>query len=316
MKSKGFLWIMMILILAGCSSSTFDKAMEQSELALANQEYEKALASVELALREKPEDTKALAIQKDLQNFESVKEEMRSENWAAALHLSKDMLSQKELSVGLRETLQELIQTVTNNQEMSAQVSAHVKDIEKSVEAGELEEAEKLIEELRTNQISAGELSEKLDKLEKRMEEELNKPQPSVAQQPPSSTQQLDSKPNYGTQQEFLNKLNAIEIGLADLDHLYVNGITSEMAEGETERYKRWDDALNEIYGVLKKQLSPADMEQLRLKQREWIQYRDDTASFDSAEFAGGSFEPVTYTGTSAELTRERCYELVHLYMN
>lgn len=38
------------------------------------------------------------------------------------------------------------------------------------------------------------------------------------------------------------------------------------MKEALGETYKRWDDALNEIYGVLEEQLSSSDMDELRGK--------------------------------------------------
>lgn len=110
---------------------------------------------------------------------------------------------------------------------------------------------------------------------------------------------------------EYLQKLNNIDQGLVDLDYLYKNGITSEMMEAESERYKRWDDALNEIYGVLKNQLSNDEMNNLRKEQRQWIINRDITAEAESLEFKGGTMESIQYISTQARLTKERCFELV-----
>lgn len=324
MKNRAYLLVLVVIVLTGCSSTTFDQAMEQSKLALANGEYDNALSSVELALDEKPNDEEALKMKEDLNGFYTVKQEMKDRNWDVALEHAETMLGQDKLATGLRKSLEDMVDTVKTNQQVSAKVAAHVKDIETSVEAGELEEAQQTIEELRKDQASLEEFSEKLASLEKRLEDELKKQQappvvvqPPVVQQDKSTALQLDVIPKQsGQQQQYRNKLEAIEVGLADLNHLYANGITSQMSEAENERYTRWDNALNEIYGVLKKQLSAQDMEQLRVKQREWIKYRDHTASVNAAEFAGGSFEPVTYIGTSADLTKERCYALVNLYMN
>ena len=324
MKNRAYLLVLVVIVLTGCSSTTFDQAMEQSKLALANGEYDNALSSVELALDEKPNDEEALKMKEDLNVFYTVKQEMKDRNWDVALEHAETMLGQDKLAIGLRKSLEDMVDTVKTNQQVSAKVAAHVKDIETSVEAGELEEAQQTIEELRKDQPSLDEFSDKLASLEKRLEDELKKQQappvvvqPPVVQQDKSTALQLDVIPKQsGQQQQYRNKLDAIEVGLADLNHLYANGITSQMSEAENERYTRWDNALNEIYGVLKKQLSAQDMKQLRIKQREWIKYRDHTASVNAAEFAGGSFEPVTYIGTSADLTKERCYALVNLYMN
>lgn len=113
----------------------------------------------------------------------------------------------------------------------------------------------------------------------------------------------------------YLQKLDDIEVGLADLRELSGSGITLDMRKAASETYRRWDDVLNEIYSVLKVELSSSDMDVLTEKQLEWIDYRDKTAKEDSLKYKGGTIEPVVYTSTLASLTKERCYELVNLYM-
>lgn len=114
---------------------------------------------------------------------------------------------------------------------------------------------------------------------------------------------------------EYLRILDNIEMGLADLDYLYENGGTLEMTEAESETFKRWDNALNEIYGVLKTQVSSNEFNQLREEQREWVSYRDNTAKSESQEFEGGTMEDLQYISTQARITKERCYQLVENYM-
>lgn len=45
--------LLIATLLFGCSNETFDKAVEQGKLALANKEYTNANASFEIALKEK-----------------------------------------------------------------------------------------------------------------------------------------------------------------------------------------------------------------------------------------------------------------------
>ena len=118
-----------------------------------------------------------------------------------------------------------------------------------------------------------------------------------------------------GKRDKYFQKLHQIEASLSDLDYLIKDGVTSDLIEAESERYERWDDALNEIYGVLKTQLSESEMNALREKQRSWIAYRDRTANAERVKFEGGSAAPLAYLGTMATLTEERCYELVEGYM-
>ena len=114
---------------------------------------------------------------------------------------------------------------------------------------------------------------------------------------------------------EYINKLNSTEEGMSDLDYLYKNGTNGELVEAEYTRLKRWDNMLNEIYSLLKTQLTESEMNELKSKQRSWIEYRDKTAENEASENRGGSLYYVVYNGSLARLTKERCYELVNTYM-
>ena len=115
---------------------------------------------------------------------------------------------------------------------------------------------------------------------------------------------------------EYINKLNSVEASMSDLDYLYESGTTLDLVEAEGIRLKRWDDMLNEIYALLKVQLTESEMKELKSKQLNWIKYRDKTAENEAyAESGGGSLYNVVYNGSLARLTKERCYELVNIYM-
>ncbi|WP_262176666.1 lysozyme inhibitor LprI family protein [Saccharococcus sp. Marseille-Q5394] len=90
---------------------------------------------------------------------------------------------------------------------------------------------------------------------------------------------------------------------------------TLALKKVEGERYDLWDELLNEVYGVLKEQLSKEEMNQLRDEQRNWITYRDDTAKEASLKYQGGTQEHLEYVVVLADLTEERCYELVEDFM-
>ncbi|WP_181347417.1 lysozyme inhibitor LprI family protein [Thalassobacillus sp. CUG 92003] len=90
---------------------------------------------------------------------------------------------------------------------------------------------------------------------------------------------------------------------------------TYALKKVENDRWDIWDELLNDIYGVLKERLSPEEMEQLREKQRNWIEFRDDRALEASQKYEGGTQEHLEYVAVLANLTEERCYELVEDYM-
>ncbi|WP_162551176.1 lysozyme inhibitor LprI family protein [Paenibacillus tepidiphilus] len=128
---------------------------------------------------------------------------------------------------------------------------------------------------------------------------------PATAEQTPAAS---------ATKQDYLEKLDAVDAGLSDLQSLR-EGSTASMIEAADEEYKRWDEALNQIYGELKEQLSESDMAKLKQEQLEWISYRDETAKEASLKFEGGTMQPLEYSSVLASVTKDRCYELVNSYM-
>jgi uncharacterized protein YecT (DUF1311 family) len=127
-------------------------------------------------------------------------------------------------------------------------------------------------------------------------------------------TDQSNNKRNEESKkQEYKTKLDNIELGFEDFDN--TEKTTKDMRDHANERYKQWDDALNEIYGVLKRQLSASDMKNLQNEEIQWIKNRDSKASEASSKAKGGTLEPVLYVGSLAQSTKERCYELVDKYI-
>ncbi|MGN7479794.1 lysozyme inhibitor LprI family protein [Solibacillus silvestris] len=122
-------------------------------------------------------------------------------------------------------------------------------------------------------------------------------------------------EPSAGLKERYLAKLNDVEKGLEEFDQVFEHGTQIELTEAQGEVFARWDKALNEIYAELKKQLSSNDMNKLREEQRDWLEHRDEKAAEAALEFEGGSMENLQYVSIQAQLTKERCYELVELYM-
>lgn len=122
-----------------------------------------------------------------------------------------------------------------------------------------------------------------------------------------------DSELTESNKEEYLKKLNKME----ESDRYSDAGTTMiELEEEEAKRYNKWDEELNEIYGMLEKQLSTEQMDELREEQRKWVIQRDELAKESSLKYKGGTTESLEYIATQASLTRERCYELVAKYMN
>lgn len=148
---------------------------------------------------------------------------------------------------------------------------------------------------------------------------EQNKQGTPAAEETPSADESglSDGKgtADGSTKKAYIQKLVGIEEGLSDLQELYDEGTTVSMTKAAEEKYNRWDDALNEIYGELKNQLTEEEMAELKKEQQAWITKRDETAEKKAAEFKGGTMEALELLSAKAGITKGRCYELVGKYM-
>lgn len=113
--------------------------------------------------------------------------------------------------------------------------------------------------------------------------------------------------------EEYLKKLNDTKKETENLKA--TDPSTYAEKKVANDRWEIWDGLLNEIYGVLKEQLPPEEMDHLRQEQRNWIEYREDSALEASSEYKGGTQEHLEYVIMLAKLTEERCYELVEEYV-
>lgn len=116
---------------------------------------------------------------------------------------------------------------------------------------------------------------------------------------------------------EFINKLDNIQADVDYLFDLYENeiGYGRVALKVSLEAFEKWDNALNEIYDVLKTELSPIQMTKLKQEQLNWITYRDNEAQKAYDEWGEGSFAPVMYSDAKVHATKERCYQLIDEYM-
>ena len=110
----------------------------------------------------------------------------------------------------------------------------------------------------------------------------------------------------------YMEKLRLMD---QEVDNVGSADTMLEMKQASSALFKKWDDVLNEIYGVLKNQLSGSEMELLRKEQREWIVLRDTSAEESASKYKGGTMEGLEYSQTLVYMTRQRCYELVEIYM-
>ncbi|MBS4537544.1 DUF1311 domain-containing protein [Clostridium sp. D2Q-11] len=120
-----------------------------------------------------------------------------------------------------------------------------------------------------------------------------------------------------GRRKEFIERLDNIQKELDDLPEKKDSdaGVTNAMKNYYGKSYEMYDEQLNEIYALLKKELSSEVMKGLKTEQIKWIEQKEDIANKERLKYNGGTFENVAYYMSLYESTKERCYELVNEYM-
>lgn len=120
-----------------------------------------------------------------------------------------------------------------------------------------------------------------------------------------------------GRRKEFLERLDNIQLELDSLPEKKDSdaGVTNAMKSYYGMAYEMYDKELNEIYALLKDELSPEIMEDLKTKQIKWIEEKEEKADKEEATYEGGTLQFVAPYVSLYQSTKERCYELVNEYM-
>lgn len=169
----------------------------------------------------------------------------------------------------------------------------------------------------------AGELEKSVSDSVKVTDEKTEQKEESYSEESKkNNSETLTTKNNAGTntssvgeKEKYIKKLDDIKKSLGEFDKTLETGTQFEIGQAYGEIFTRWDKALNDIYGALDKQISSSEMDMLREEQREWIEYRDESAKKESLKYEGGTMQSLEYISTQAKITEERCYELVEGYM-
>lgn len=96
--------------------------------------------------------------------------------------------------------------------------------------------------------------------------------------------------------------------------------LESSLQEAETQaeinalahnRYRLWDDFLNELWAVLKQALDKGTMHSLTLEELDWIEEKEQAIAEAGSAFAGGSLYSTVAADIATRMTRDRVYELL-----
>lgn len=87
----------------------------------------------------------------------------------------------------------------------------------------------------------------------------------------------------------------------------------TDMNMKSKELYELWDDALNYLWGEVKRNITEEEFEKLLDEQRSWIQEKEKAIEEAGKEFEGGSIYPLVVNEEAAKITEERVYELYEI---
>ena len=108
------------------------------------------------------------------------------------------------------------------------------------------------------------------------------------------------------------DQLQIAEETIAAMDaYLETHYTQAEMNAHAQEKYRIWDNLLNQQWQVLKKVLPEEEMRQLTNEELQWIKDKEAAAQEAAAEYEGGSMEPMVYYATLSQWTRDRVYQLL-----
>lgn len=88
----------------------------------------------------------------------------------------------------------------------------------------------------------------------------------------------------------------------------------AELNEKSQKLYRLWDQALNDVWDILKRTQDEESMRALTAEELEWIARKEQAVVEAGAEYEGGSMQPMAKNMKGAELTKLRVYELLGLF--
>lgn len=114
---------------------------------------------------------------------------------------------------------------------------------------------------------------------------------------------------------QYEDKFEQIEYEINSAASTYDTNDLNNVIKREEDKLKKWDDALNEIYNVIIKNLSEDEKSKLVQDEIDWIKDKDNQASDARMSADDEMTASVYYYSKLAELTRDRCHYLLNNYM-
>ena len=90
------------------------------------------------------------------------------------------------------------------------------------------------------------------------------------------------------------------------------NGSDYDMTQAQVTAYNEWNSELNDIYQTIMKNISTSEANELKKNEISWIESKKE-AVIQATKISGSDYNQIKYN-TLGNMTKKRCYYLVHKY--
>ena len=319
MKRLGVLFLL-VFALFGCSSAFNDHVVEGDAFLEAGK-FDLALKSYEMALEEKADNAEVKEKMALLEKYEELDKLIKDRKLADAEKLAEELLANENMVDSLTEAVEGLVEKIEIAQAENEEVDGELDEVEKLLEKKDVKEAKLLLKEIEKDRDvthdkkRVDKLTDAIDKAEKREKEKKAKDkaeQEKVAKANAEKEKVAEEKQQpSGSYQEYIQKYE-------DTD-AYVNAHLSKNTDADPYSHSahavgKWDDLLNEVWGVLKNEMPSGQFETLKAEQINWINEKEKRVD-EIMDPNGGSIVRLEAMGYTMTVTQERTKYLIDNYM-
>lgn len=164
--------VVMLVSLIGCTSSTAKKAVEQGKLAMANKEYDKAIASFQLAIDEGMKDEDIINLTKIIDNYRKADNSFKDGQYDSSKKYL-DSIKEDYSKYIIKDDIEKLKLTIDNKIKEVQNINDDIEKVNTLINNKKYDDGKKLIDELNKKSLNE-EQKNKLLELDKKISLELS----------------------------------------------------------------------------------------------------------------------------------------------
>src|SRR5690625_1375145 len=317
-----------MFVLIGCNDST-EKLREDAEEALLDGDISLAKTLYEHVLDEAPDDEESTVLVDLLADYETFLEKIEALEWYEAERLGEKLVDNEHIPYALKREVKQYVELIEEGIALVESINNTLAKVDNLIEDGELDEAKKLLDDLKKEKDFSKlttlknekheqilEAERKLAEKEKEaLEKERAELERKKAEQKEKTTAKTTVSSSGSLKQQYLAKAEEVAKEEQELIEIF-NAISSSESRGLAKQcYDLWDDLINEVWGVIKEQLPESEFEQLRQAQIKWIQEKEALYDELNDEQYGLLAIAEAYRAIQ-EMTIERTYYLINNYLD